>query len=265
MDKQAHITTDEKIKDLEEENELLLLQLHQVQEELEVYFLKCKELEGGVTNNVSQNTYSQNGSPIQWVDDELPEALAELDRLTTLVAVQAEIKAIESSHSLNVRLGNLLLESSKSIGGIVKLPFSLIGFWKNESKKIPPVKLGGKDFTTVIKVYNEKSFSGVEVLLRDDKLSPFIKGNAYIALARHLMKSDKKAGTESASKAYKVDPKPYRLKWLACRTHEAGDAKKAEAMLQLLPEDMTFSDSEKRQADQLCYEAERQRQKQAIG
>ena len=49
MDKQAHTNVDEKLKDLEEENELLLLQLHQVQEELEVHFLKCKELEGGAS------------------------------------------------------------------------------------------------------------------------------------------------------------------------------------------------------------------------
>ncbi len=38
-------TDSEKIKDLEQENEQLLAQLHQVQEELEIYYLENKEIE----------------------------------------------------------------------------------------------------------------------------------------------------------------------------------------------------------------------------
>ena len=37
----------QQVEDLTEENELLLLQLQQVQEELEHYFIRCKELEAG--------------------------------------------------------------------------------------------------------------------------------------------------------------------------------------------------------------------------
>jgi FkbM family methyltransferase len=261
MNKQAHITADEKLKDLKEENKILLLQLHQVQEELEGYFVKCKELESGGNSGksgksiTSQSTHFHNASSMQWVDDELPEALAEVDRLATLVAVQAEVNSIASNKSLNVMLGNLLLESSRSISGIIKLPFSLIGFWRNISKKTPPAQLGGNDFTAVIKAYNDKGFPGVEDLLKDDKLSPFIKGNAYTALARHLMKINNNAAAESASKAYAVDPKPYRLKWLAFRIHEASDAKRAEALLQLLPNNINYTDSELRQVDQARYEA----------
>jgi hypothetical protein len=44
MEQPAEAELQARLKDMEEENELLLLQLHQVQEELESYFLKCQDL-----------------------------------------------------------------------------------------------------------------------------------------------------------------------------------------------------------------------------
>lgn len=69
-----------RLKEMEEENELLLLQLHQVQEELEKYFLKCQALEkeqGGAGFGASASS--------GWVDDQLPETLAEVARLTAML------------------------------------------------------------------------------------------------------------------------------------------------------------------------------------
>lgn len=47
----AHVVSDEslqaQLQEARDESELLLLQLHQVQEELEHYFLRCQELESG--------------------------------------------------------------------------------------------------------------------------------------------------------------------------------------------------------------------------
>ena len=253
------VDTVAKIKDLEEENELLLLQLHLVQEELEVYFLKYKDLEAGRGGNAR----STAGANINWVDDELPEALAEVERLKTLAQVQAEIKEIESHNALNVKLGNMLLEGSGSVAGISKLPFALLRFWRNATSKNIPAALGGKEFTRVIKVYEERGFAGVKNILKDDALSPIVKANAYTALARNLMRSDATAVAEAARKAFEIDPKPYRLKWLAYRTQEAGDALRAEAMLDLLPESMSFSDSEAKQVSQIHYEAKNHRQRKA--
>ena len=47
------------IKNLEEKNELLLLQLHQVQEELERYFLELKSIKSGNFSNVGSFSYPQ--------------------------------------------------------------------------------------------------------------------------------------------------------------------------------------------------------------
>src|SRR5690606_1738155 len=62
---------------------------------------------------------------------------------------------------------------------------------------------------------------------------------------------------------YTLDPKPFRLKWLAFRLHEAGEVAEAEAMLAILPADTPFSDSEARQASRLRSEANNARQHEA--
>jgi hypothetical protein len=272
MDKQSQDTIDIKIKDLEEENELLLLQLHQVQEELESYFLKCKELE---SNTANQNAFSAKQSPhlnqgssqnsisITWVDDELPDALAEKTRLSTLLEVQQWIYLTESHNGLNARLAKLLTESINTSTGFLSVPSKLIGFWRSTSNKTPPSSLGEKDYDKLITVFKEGGLQGAEQLINSNNLSFTIKANAYIALARYLIKKDVKTCAKLAQLAYETDPRAYRLKWLACRLHEAGEVQKAEAMIDLLPKEINFSESESRQVDQIRYEAKRQREKHA--
>lgn len=254
----ATVDSATKIKDLEEENELLLLQLHQVQEELEVYFLKCKDLEAGRGGSAQASA----GVNIVWVDDELPEALAEVERLKTLVSVQAEIKDIEDRNALNVKLGNMLIEASHSVGRVSTLPLKLIQFWRKATKQKPTSVLGGETYAAVIKSYEDKGFAGVESLL-NLSVAPRIQGDAYTSLARHIKSSDVKAAAEAADKAYRADPKPYRLKWLAFRVYEAGDSQRAEAILALLPKEMRFSDSEKNEITQVRYDAKNERKREA--
>lgn len=78
-----------------------------------------------------------------------------------------------------------------------------------------------------------------------------MQANAWTALSRHLMQNKRDHAAEAARRAYALDPKPYRLKWLAFRLHEAGDVIEAAAMLELLPADTPFSSSETRQAGRL--------------
>src|SRR5690606_1786183 len=106
-------------------------------------------------------------------------------------------------------------------------------------------------------------FQAVEQLMAEAAVWPVMQANAYTALARQLMKADRANAAEAARRAHALDPKPYRLKWLAFRLHEAGEAMEAEAMLDLLPADTPFSDSETRQANQLRYEAKHARQREA--
>jgi len=68
---------------------------------------------------------------------------------------------------------------------------------------------------------------------------------------------------EIARRAYETEPRPFRLKWLAFRLHEACELIEAEAMLDALPPDMKFSDSETQQAARLRREAKEFRLREA--
>lgn len=247
------------IKELQEENELLLSQLHLVQEELEKYYLRNKALENGQAGKLQNTTPSAQG----WVDDELPDALAENRRLQMLIEVQQKIHQLETHNTLNVRLGNMLIESAASSGSLLSVPGKLRKIWQEENQQTPPKSLGGKGFDKVITVYSEGGFDAVERLIAVVSISPAMQASALTALARHLMKSDSAQAAEAARRAYALDPRSFRLKWLAFRLHEAGEIAEAEAMLAILPADTPFSDSETRQANQVRSEAKHIRQRAA--
>ncbi len=248
-----------RIKELEEENELLLSQLHLVQEELEKYYLRNKELEKGKSAGLQDNVTGIKG----WVDDELINTLAENQRLKVLVEVQQKIHHIETHNALNTRLGNILIESVDSSGSLLSVPSKLRKIWKEENRQTPPESLGGSDFSKVIAAYGEGGFDTVEVLIAAASISPAMQASALTTLARYLMAGDPAQAAEAARRAYTMDPKPFRLKWLAFRLHEAGEVAEAEAMLVILPADTPFSDSEARQASRLRSEAKNARQREA--
>ena len=93
-----------KIKNLEEENELLLLQLHQVQEELERYFLELKSIKSGNFSNVGSFSYPQ-------YRDSTPRGpYGAADRI---------------QGQLSYRLGRALISQSRSVKGWISLPWTL--------------------------------------------------------------------------------------------------------------------------------------------
>ena len=247
------------IKELEEENELLLAQLHLVQEELEKYYLRNKELEKGQSAELQDNFTVIKG----WVDDELINTLAENQRLQALVEVQQKIHQIETQNALNARLGNILIESVDSSGSLLSVPSKLRKIWKEENRQTPPELLGGSDFSKVIAAYGEGGFDAVEALIATASISPAMQASALTTLARYLMVGDLIQAAEAARRAYTLDPKPFRLKWLAFRLHEAGEVAEAEAMLAILPADTSFSDSETRHVSRLRSEAKNARQREA--
>ena len=246
-----------RLKKLEEENELLLLQLHQVQEELESYFLKCQALEKG-QGGAGLGASASSG----WVDDQLPETLAEVARLTALVETQANLHRIGSTNSLNARLGDILIQSVSTSGKLLGLPAKLLKIWRESEAKEIPAALGGKNCDKVIEAHKEGGFEAVSQLLAS-VTAPATKANAYTALARDLRKTKPAEAAEAARLAYEEDPRPYRLKWLAFRLYESGKIIEADAMLSLLPEDTQFTDSETRQVDQVRYEAKSARLREA--
>lgn len=82
-------------QELEEENELLLAQLHMVQEELERYYLENQKLKAGGTYQRKMDAHSYYGAA---------------DRI---------------KRQLSYRLGAVMIEKSRSLGGMVAMPFAL--------------------------------------------------------------------------------------------------------------------------------------------
>lgn len=189
------------------------------------------------------------------VDQKLVSVVAENRRLHALVDAQRQLHHLETHNALNVRLGNILIQAVDSPSTLLSVPGKLLAIWRQSARRNPPAALGGKGFGKVISTYQEEGFAAVEKLLTRPSISPVMQANGWTALSRHLMQNKRDQSAEAARRAYALDPKPYRLKWLAFRLHEAGDVIEAAAMLELLPADTPFSSSETRQAGRLQKEA----------
>ena len=248
---------DARIKELTEENELLFEQLHVVQEELEKYYHKLKDCEQ------RKGSGADAGSSVVVIPPQASEALAENMKLRALVAQQQAALQVESTNSLAARLGEMLLKGVSSAGSLIALPVRLRRMWKALDQTVPPAALGGKSFQKVLDAHAAGGNEAVEKLLDSVFLSPVMRANAYTTLARQVMLTDARQAADLARLAWETDPRPYRLKWLAFRLHEADDAINAEALLDMLPADISMSDSEERQAARLRQEAKRERARQA--
>lgn len=233
------------LKELTEENEALFEQLHVVQEELERYYHKLKEAE---QNNVSAGS-------VACTHGDLPKVLAENQRLRTLAETQKNVLIVQRDNSLATRLGKMLIEGTSSTGSLLSLPGKLRRIWRAEEAKVAPAELGAKDFSKLIAAYEKGGLQAAEKLLDSVFISSSMRASAYTAVARCVMQRDAGKAAELAHRAYGVDPRPFRLKWLAFRVHEAGNAVSAEAMLDLLPADVSMSESEERQVMRIRHEA----------
>ena len=256
--KQDADAKDTRIKELTEENELLFEQLHVVQEELEKYYYKLNDCE----QRKGSNDAEVDG-PVVVISPKTSEAIAENLKLRALVAQQQIALEVERANSLAARLGEMLIKGVSSAGSFIALPARLRRMWKALDQTEPPAALGGASFQKVLDTYAADGIEAVEKLLDSVFLSPVMRANAYTALARQVMLTDARQGAELARMAWKTDPRPYRLKWLAFRLHEADDTINAEALLDMLPADINMNASEKRHADRIRQEAKQECARQA--
>ncbi|OLL28685.1 hypothetical protein BTH42_26010 [Burkholderia sp. SRS-W-2-2016] len=252
-----------RVTELQQENELLLVQLHHAQEELERNYSRAEPAVPKMTADSKSGAANASTIASVWVADELPEMHAENRRLRALVEAQKRIHERESNHALNARLGNILIEGVDAPGSLLSMPGKLVRIWRQSTRRTPPAALGGKDFSKIIAAWQSGGFNAVEKAMGTRSVAPAMQAQGYTALARHLGKGDRANAAEAARRAYDLDPKSFRLKWLAFRLHEAGEVVEAEAMLELLPVDVQFSESEARQAKQLRNEAKRARDSEA--
>ncbi|MBC8729038.1 hypothetical protein [Paraburkholderia sp. UCT2] len=257
MEQNNHVPVALDFDGVKYENELLIEQLHQVQEELERCQLRSEALE----KEAGQHSQRSISLGKDWVDDELVGALAECQHLRTVVKVQRDVHEVQTRNALNVKLGDLMIRGVDSPRALLALPVRLAGIWRRYRRVTAPESLGGKDFGRVIEAFKTGGFEAAEKLLLN--ISPIVQANAYTALSRYLIEQNRGGAAEAAHRAFALDPKTYRLKWLAFKLHKAGDVIQAQAMIDVLPSDTAFSESETRQANQLRNEAALARQRDA--
>jgi|GEM_PF-1687218 len=252
-----------RVSELLQENELLLVQLHHAQEELERNYSEARTVDSKPTVDSKSGGANAYAIANGWVADELSAMHAENHRLQALVEVQKRIHDCESNCALNARLGNILISGVDAPRSLLSVPGKLIRIWHQSTRRTAPKALGGTDFNRVISAWQSGGFDTVERVMGAQFIAPAVQAQGYTALARHLGKGDRANAAKAARRAYDLDPKAFRLKWLAFRLHEAGDVVEAEAMLELLPIDTQFSESEARQAKQLRHEAKGARDNEA--
>ena len=248
------VTTETPDVDLQEENLLLFNQLHVVQEELE----RLHERGAGPGGQALAGRLT-----IDWVDDEWPELMAENLRYRSVLEAQQEVHRIAAQHTLASKLGEILIQGTASPAALLAVPGKLHKAWRAAKEQTPPDELGGKGFDKLLAAYREGGLAAADALLDRLSLSASMQANALTALARNLMHQEPARSAELARRAYASEPRPYRLKWLAFRLHEAGELLEAAALLEVLPANLHFSDSELRHAERMRREAARVRLQQA--
>jgi hypothetical protein len=233
---------------LREENALLLAQLHVVQQELERRHHESRTQQpAGVLRLVLD-------------DSRFPEVVAESLRYRKALEARDDVHLQQLQRSLVNRLGMALIDGVSGPVAVFGLPGKLWSIWRDAKDYAPPSNLGGKGYDKVIAAYKEGDDAAVVALLKAQPSS--VKASALTALARSLADVDTENAARYAQQAYELDPRPFRLKWLAFREHEAGRPEKGEALLGALPASMKFSESEQRQVGIVHADAERARNRE---
>nr|WP_321330295.1 hypothetical protein [Alcaligenes faecalis] len=165
--------------------------------------------------------------------------------------MQAKLHKLKKQHALSGQLGEILIEGVRSTGALLTVPGRLRRAWHQNRRTQVPAMLGGKSFDKVIHAYQQGGDPQLESLLSQATVSKSIQASAWTAVARVYQTSDPGLVTTLARRAFELEPRGFRQKWLAFRLHESGDLLEAEALLTLLPDEVSFTDSELRQRDRL--------------
>ncbi|MGR7950732.1 hypothetical protein ACU6HM_15805 [Alcaligenes sp. RM2] len=251
-DQPGDVPADRYVQALQDENQLLYSQLHLVQAELERLFYE------GQAQAVPSTIIH-----IAPVHNSLVEKQAEILRCEALIKAQDEVHILQTRYALASQLGEILIQGTHSVGSMLSTPTRLLKAWKQNRREVPPKVLGGKQFGRVLEAFKEGGEEAVEALLARASVSTAIQASAWTAVARGQMQTHATLAAKLAYRAFSLEPRAFRQKWLAFRLHEAGELAQAEALVTLLPDEVSFSESEGRQLTRLKDEARQDRFNQA--
>ncbi len=252
VDQPGDASADGCMQALQDEHQLLFRQLHLVQAELERSYYQ------GQAQAVPSTIIH-----IAPVHNSLVEKQAEILRCEALIKAQSEVHILQTHFALASQLGEILIQGTHSVGSMLSLPTRLLKVWKQNRHEVPPKVLGGKQFGKVLEAFKQGGEEAVDALLARSSVSTAIQASAWTAVARGQMQAHAIVAAKFAYRAFSLEPRAFRQKWLAFRLHEAGELVQAEALVTLLPDGVSFSESEGRQLTRLKDEAKQDRLNQA--
>lgn len=242
------------VQELQKENDLLVQQLHVAQEMLERFYLNRNyktAIEKCDTKDHAQSCPKSKGTEIVF-----DKKLAELEVLEL-------IHKAEKENSMNVLVGNLVLNSLGSMRGIFLMPFLVLKLmcckWK--SKKIDK---SGFELRAVLEIYKNDGYECALDRLKQ-KCNGVCLSDMCTDLARKLKAENKLDAARFALVAYFNDPKPFRLKWLAFRLNEFGLNAYASAIFTLQRDRMSFNPNEIKKTKEIELLANKELLKNSLG
>lgn len=218
------------LEQMRNKNELLRGQVRLLSGELQKYYRKIREYEKARLFSNSRD-----------VEGLLVETQAENDRLQLHAKVAKEYAEFEKISKIS---------HGKKWDFKYRVRAVLKGGYKNN----PTKRMGGKGFGKLIDLWNDGGLEAVDRLLLAENSTPSLRANAYTAIAKSIRNKDQNNCIKLAKAAWGVDPKPFRLKWLAFRLAEVNEGQLAEALIEMLPDDIKFSASEQKTIGQLRLE-----------
>ena len=105
--------------------------------------------------------------------------------------------------------------------------------------------IGGKASTKALEAHAKGGKEHVDKLIDRARADTSLRADVYTTIARQCQKQNPEESAKLVARALECDPHLYRLKWYAFRLHGAGKVLEAEAILDLLGENTSFSEQEK--------------------
>ena len=230
------------------ENTILSIQLHEAYKELE----KCNTNTNMCDYNMQNKSTNKNLDIIQKISNIYIENI----KLNALVSQQKLVFHTERENSLTSKLGKTLIHGVSSTKEFIKLPFKLLKIWKSFKQTCPPSLLGGETFQKLIEAYTSGGIISVEKLLNSTSISSEMRANAYTALARKMRNINNQQAAHFAKIAWEIDPRPYRLKWLAFILHDAKQILESDVIIDILPQNISLTETEKRRIQRIRHDAQ---------
>lgn len=159
---------------------------------------------------------------------------------------------------ISFQLGAAILEALKSPARALALPTTL---WRihldaesrRKEKKIrDEIRVKGPRFRKILEQLGGEGLPAIREQLDALKLPAQTKAAILAAMAKELIVESPKYALDAAREAEKLDPKPYRAKWIAFRLYERGHITEPAALLAGPAKESELSASEQKRADEIA-------------